>query len=267
MLDYLMALFLGIVEGLTEFLPVSSTAHLLILTDALNFRSPPGHIFEIFIQLGAILAVVVTYFQKLLTTALRAPIDPAARQFITCLIVGSIPALTLGALGHDFIKQTLYNPIVIATSLIIGGVIIIWFEKRFGDQASIERVEDVSIKTALLVGCCQAVALIPGVSRSGASIIGGRFLGLSRKAAAELSFFLAIPVMCAAVAFDTIKGWDKISTGDYLGVMITGFVAAFVTALIVLKTALHIINTYGFTPFGWYRIALGVIVLAVFYLG
>lgn len=265
MLDYFVAIFLGFVEGLTEFLPVSSTAHLLILSEAIHFRGPPGHAFEIFIQLGAILAVVVTYFQKLWVTAIRAPIDPKARHFIYCLIIGTIPALIAGALARDFIKTVLYSPMIIALALIVGGVIIIWFERKFGDQATVKDVDSVPLKTALLVGCFQTIALIPGVSRSGASIIGGRFLGLSRQAAAELSFFLAIPVMFAAVAYDTYKGWSEISAGDYLGLMITGFIAAFLTALAALKTALYIINTYGFEPFGWYRIAAGIFVFALFY--
>ena len=264
--DYLVALFLGLVEGLTEFLPVSSTAHLLMLTEALHFKGPPGHAFEIFIQLGAIFAVIIVYFGKLWTTLIRAPFDPKARHFIYCLIIGTIPALVLGALAHDFIKTVLYNsPTVMASTLILGGIIILIFEKRYGDDAKIHDVDSIPLKTAFLVGCCQAIALIPGVSRSGASIIGGRALGLSRTTAAELSFFLAIPIMFAAVGYDTLKGWHEITVGDYIGLMLTGFFAAFLTAIIVIKAALRIINKYGFAPFGWYRIAAGIAVLLLFY--
>jgi undecaprenyl-diphosphatase len=266
MIDYLVALFLGFVEGMTEFLPVSSTAHLLILTDFLNFKGPPGHSFEIFIQLGAIFAVVLLYFKKLWTTAINAPFDPAARHFIYCLLIGTVPAIIVGVLFHDFIKTSLYNPTVIATALCIGGVIILAFEKYKPAEGTISEIEKISLKTALLVGCCQAIAMIPGVSRSGASIIGGRALGLSRKAAAELSFFLAIPAMFAAVAYDTLKGWEEISKGGYFGLMLTGFTAAFITALIVIKAALWFISRYGFTPFGWYRIIAGLGIFAILYI-
>lgn len=262
MIDYLIALFLGFIEGLTEFLPVSSTAHLLLLTEALSFSGPPGHVFEIFIQLGAIMAVVVVYFNKLWTTLITAPTDPKARHFIYALLIGTLPALIAGAVFRDVIKEYLYNPTVIAAALIIGGIIILLLEKRF-KSPRVTSVDDISLKTALLIGCCQTIALIPGVSRSGASIMGGLSLGLSRQTAAEFSFFLAIPVMCAAVAYDTLKSWDEITSGGYFGLMICGFVAAFITAMIVIKVALGIISRYGFTPFAWYRIVLGCVILAV----
>lgn len=265
MLDYFIAIFLGFVEGLTEFLPISSTAHLLILTEAIKFKGPPGHTFEIFIQLGAIFAVIVTYFHKLFGALIKAPSDPKARNFIFCLILGTIPALVAGALARDFVKTVLYSPSVIGIALIIGGFIIIWFEKYYGDRSKLDDTYEISLKTAFLVGCCQAIALIPGVSRSGASIIGGRALGLSRTAAAELSFFLAIPVMFAAVVYDIYKGWESIATANYLGLMMTGFLAAFVTAVLVIRIALKLINTYGFAPFGYYRIIAGTAVLIAYY--
>lgn len=264
MSDYFLSVFLGFVEGLTEFLPVSSTAHLLILTEWTGFAGPPGHAFEIFIQLGAIFAVVFLYWRKLWTTAISWPHDPKSRNLILALIVGTIPALIAGALGRDFIKETLYSPYVIATTLIIGGIIMLVVDKKRPAVQTCQNIEDVSIKTALLVGCFQAIALIPGVSRSGASIIGGLSMGLSRALAAELSFFLAIPVMFAAVAYDTYKGWQDITAGDYLPLMMTGFIAAFITAMIVIKFALYIIGRFGFYPFALYRIAAGICVLAFF---
>ena len=260
MSDILQALFFGIVEGMTEFIPVSSTAHLLILTDLFRFSGPPGHVFEIFIQLGAILAVVVLYRKRFLDTALGLGRDPQARHFALLLIVGTIPALVAGALGRDFIKQTLYNPTVIGSALIVGGLIMLALE-RWGRTERIQNVEAIPLRLALIIGCCQAVALIPGVSRSGASIAGGLWAGLSRPLAAEFSFFLAVPVMCAAVFYDTLKSWDTITSGGYWDVMITGFVAAFLAAMVVIKFALAIVTRYGFTPFAIYRIAAGGLIL------
>jgi len=264
MSDFPTAALLGFIEGLTEFLPVSSTAHLLILTDLFKFAGPPGHVFEIFIQLGAIFAVVALYRKRLFKTAFTLHSDPASRHFATILIVGTIPALVLGAIGRDFIKGTLYNPMVIGTALIVGGLIMLILERNL-PKAKINDVQDVSLKTAVLIGCCQAVALIPGVSRSGASITGGLLAGLSRPAAAELSFFLAIPVMFLAVAYDLYKSWDSLMAGDYLALMLTGFGAAFVTALVVIKALLGVVNRYGFYPFAIYRLIAGAFVFWAFF--
>lgn len=264
MSDLATALFLGFVEGLTEFIPVSSTAHLVVLTEGLNFPAPPGHVFEVFIQLGAILAVIVNYRRKLFNTVMGLRHDKKSQNFALNLLLGSIPAFIAGALGRDWIKESLYNHGVIAATLILGGFIILLLDKRLGKNTKISDVDDISPRTALLIGCCQALALVPGVSRSGATIMGALGCGLARPAAAEFSFFLAIPVMLAAVAYDTAKGWSDIVASNHFGIMMAGLVAAFITALAVIKFALLFISRHGFTPFAWYRIAAGIIVLMVF---
>lgn len=263
MKDYLIALFLGFIEGLTEFIPVSSTAHLVLLVEGLDFLAPPGHVFEVFIQIGAIFAVIVTYRRKLWDTVIGLPHDKTAQSFAFNIAIATLPALAAGALGRDWIKAHLYTPTCIAIALIVGGIIILLLEKRF-KTARYDNIDTIPAKTALLIGCCQALALMPGVSRSGATIMGALILGLSRPAAAEFSFFLAIPVMMAAVAYDTLKGWDEIIAYGHLGLMLTGMIAAFVTAMVVIRAALYVISKYGFAPFAWYRIALGAIVLLIF---
>lgn len=262
--DLVTAAFLGLVEGLTEFIPVSSTAHLVILTQALRFNAPPNHVFEVFIQLGAILAVVVLYRRKIWDTVKGLPQEKTARAFALNIVLATVPALLAGALGRDFIKDHLYNPFVIAAALIVGGIVILLFDKKFA-AAKIEDVDSVSPKTAFLIGCCQALALVPGVSRSGATIMGAMALGLSRKASAEFSFFAAIPIMCVAVAYDVFKGWGDIVAYGHFGSMLAGLAAAFITALIVIKWMIAFLNRHGFTPFGWYRIAAGIAVLLLFF--
>lgn len=264
MIDYLTALFLGLVEGLTEFIPVSSTGHLVLLIEGLRFPAPPGRVFEVFIQLGAICAVMLLYRQKIFETIRGIGHDRTAQNFARNIIAGTIPAVLLGAAFHGFIKNTLYDPIIIAAALIAGGVFILLFEKRLTTQTT-QSVDDVTLKQAVLIGLAQSVALVPGVSRSGATIMGSLALGLSRKAAAEFSFFLAMPVMMGAVAYDVYKNWDSIlATHDGWGLMLTGFAGAFVTALAVVKTVVGFISRHGFAPFAWYRIVLGCVVLAIF---
>ena len=263
MSDLLTALFLGFVEGLTEFIPVSSTAHLILLTEGLDFPAPPGHVFEVFIQLGAILAVIVLYRRKLWETAVGLPHDKKAQRFALNLILGTIPALIAGGLGRDFIKGYLYNPTVIGTTLIAGGIIILLLEKKL-NGGKIASVDDIPPRMAFFIGCCQTLALVPGVSRSGATIMGALSFGLARPAAAEFSFFLAIPVMLAAVSYDTYKSWDNIiAYNDHLSLMIAGLLASFFTALVVIRFALHLISKHGFVPFAWYRIVAGIVVFAV----
>lgn len=265
MTEYLTALLLGFVEGLTEFIPVSSTGHLILLTDGLNFPAPPGHVFEVFIQIGAILAVMVLYRQKIIRTLLGLTTsDPVARSFAFNLVVGTIPALLIGGLFHSFIKAQLYTPAVIITTLVLGGLVILVFEKKFINPV-VSSIDGISKRQAFLIGCCQSVALIPGVSRSGATIMGSLALGLSRTAATEFSFFLAMPVMVCAVAYDMYKNWDDLMTYPHMGLMLTGLVAAFLTALVVVKTALRLVARFGFAPFAWYRIALGLLCLFIFY--
>lgn len=265
MLDYLTALFLGFVEGLTEFIPVSSTGHLILLIEGLHFPAPPGRVFEVFIQIGAILAVMVLYRAKIYKTVTGLPSDPNARRFALNIIVGTIPALVLGALFHEFIKNILYSPLVIATTLILGGIVILLFDKKF-DRPSVVNVDDITPKQAVLIGLCQSIALIPGVSRSGATIMGSLAIGLSRATATEFSFFLAMPVMFCAVAFDVIKNWDAIiSSSEAMGLMLAGLIASFITALLVVKTVVGFISKHGFAPFAYYRIALGILAFFIFW--
>lgn len=267
MIDYLTAIFLGFIEGLTEFIPVSSTGHLILLIEGLNFPSPPGRVFEVFIQIGAILAVMVLYRAKIFHTVQGVfTKDKVAQNFARNIIIGTLPALLLGALFHNFIKGTLYDPMVIAAMLILGGVFILVFEKRFG-PATVETVDEISPKQALMVGFFQSIALVPGISRSGATIMGSLGIGLSRKAATEFSFFLAMPVMFCAVAYDILKNWDALYAAQSWGLMLSGLAASFVTALIVVKTVVGFISRHGFAPFAWYRIALGLAVLFIFWQG
>lgn len=263
MIEYLTAIFLGFIEGLTEFIPVSSTGHLILLIEGLNFPSPPGRVFEVFIQIGAILAVMVLYRRKIIGTVCGIPHDPAARKFALNLIIGSIPAVVIGLMFHSFIKNTLYDPLIIAATLILGGIIILIFEKKFTNPKT-ANVDEISPKQAFLIGCAQSVALIPGVSRSGATIMGSLALGLSRTAATEFSFFLAMPVMFGAVAYDIYKNWDALMAYDHMGLMFAGLAASFLTALVVVKSVVGFISTHGFAPFAWYRIALGLVVLFIF---
>lgn len=263
MIDYLTAIFLGFVEGLTEFIPVSSTGHLILLIEGLNFPAPPGRVFEVFIQIGAILAVMVLYREKIFHTVRGITHDKTAQNFARNIIIGTIPALVIGAALHSYIKNTLYDPMVIVTTLILGGIFILLFEKKLGPVTT-EGVDDITPMQALMVGMFQSIALIPGVSRSGATIMGSLSIGLSRKAATEFSFFLAMPVMFCAVAYDILKNWDALLAADSWGLMLAGLAASFVTALVVVKTVVGFISRHGFAPFAWYRIALGIIAFFIF---
>jgi undecaprenyl-diphosphatase len=262
MTDYLIAFFLGFVEGLTEYIPVSSTGHLVLLIEGLNFAAPPGRVFEVFIQIGAILAVMVLYRAKIFQTVRGIASDRTSRNFARNIVIGTIPALIFGAALHSFIKNTLYDPMVIVVSLILGGVFILLFEKKLGPVTT-ESIDDITPRQALMIGLCQSIALIPGVSRSGATIMGSLGLGLSRAAATEFSFFLAIPVMFCAVAYDLFTNWDALETDD-MGLMLAGLAASFGTALIVIKTVVGFVSRHGFAPFAWYRIALGIVAFFIF---
>lgn len=265
MTDLLIAFFLGFIEGLTEFIPVSSTGHLILLIEGMDFPAPPGRVFEVFIQLGAILAVMVLYRHKIFHTITGIAHDPVAQRFTLNLIIGTIPALILGGTLHGFIKNTLYDPIVIAVSLIVGGIIILIFDKKFSTP-SVSSVDQITPRQALLIGLCQSVALIPGVSRSGATIMGSLAVGLSRATAAEFSFFLAMPVMICAVAYDLLVNWDAVmASQENISLLLVGFFGAFITALFVVKAAVAFISRHGFTPFAWYRIVLGLFVFYIFY--
>ena len=259
------ALILGIVEGLTEFLPVSSTGHLILAGDLLGFNDEKGKIFEVAIQSGAILAVCWQYRGRIFRVMGGLGHDPWAQRFAINLVVAFLPLAVLGLLFGKWLKAHLFNPVSVATAFIVGAFIILWAEKR-EHTVRIHSVDDLTWVDALKLGLVQALALIPGTSRSGATIIGGLFFGLSRKAAAEFSFFLAIPTLFAATAYDLYKHRDLLSADD-LGMFGVGFAAAFVSAFIAVRALLRYIVQHDFTVFAWYRIAFGVAVLATAHFG
>lgn len=261
--NYLIAALLGLIEGLTEFLPVSSTGHLILFVDLLGFEAPPGRTFEVMIQLGAILALITLYFRKIWSTVVGLPNDPVAQRFALLMIVAFLPAMVLGATFHKQIKELLFSPTVVAIMLIVGGIIILIIE-RLQKSELYKSVDDVPIKTAFIVGVAQSVAMVPGVSRSGATIVGGLLMGLERRTAAEFSFFLSIPTMSAAFVYDAFKNRETLSFDD-AGLIAVGFVAAFIAALLVVKPFLAIVSRIGFTPFAYYRIVLGTFVLILLY--
>ena len=261
----LKALILGIVEGLTEFLPISSTGHLILAGDLLDFNDDRGKLFEIVIQSGAILAVVWEYRERLLKVARGATSDPAAQKFILNLFVAFLPLAILGLAFGKAIKANLFNPIAVATTFIIGALVILWAERR-EHKIRIQTVEEMNIVDALKLGIAQAFALIPGTSRSGATIIGGLLFGLSRKAATEFSFFLAIPTLGVATVYQLYKERALLSVDD-IGMWAVGFVSAFISAFLCVRWLLRFISSHDFVPFAWYRIVFGIVVLATAHFG
>lgn len=261
LVDYLQAALLGIVEGLTEFIPVSSTGHLILLIDLLGFRGPPGKVFEIAIQLGAILAVCVVYWPRFWGTLVGLGRDEQANRFTVNILLAVLPALVIGFFAHGFIKSVLFNPWVVSVALVLGGVVILAVERMIG-RGQVASVDDFSAGLSLKIGVLQCLAMIPGVSRSGATIIGARLLGVQRAAAAEFSFFLAVPTMVAATAYDLYKNWSAL-TLDGIGLIATGLIVSFICAALVVRGVIAFINRYGFAPFAWYRIAIGLVMLAV----
>jgi undecaprenyl-diphosphatase len=257
--DLLQAVILGLVEGITEFIPVSSTGHLIVVGQWLGQTDERAKTFDIFIQLGAILAIVWLYRARLLHTAAAARTDPASRRFFVNLAISFVPAAGLGFLIHDWIKEHLFNTSVVAWALILGGIAILLIE-RWSPPTRFEEVSDVPPLIALGVGLAQVLSLIPGTSRSGATIMGGYALGLSRRAATELSFFLAIPIMFAATLYDLAKSVGALSPAD-TAFFTTGFVVSFLSALVVVKAFLAYVSHHSFTAFAWYRIAFGALLL------
>ncbi|MGR8978851.1 MAG: undecaprenyl-diphosphate phosphatase [Gammaproteobacteria bacterium] len=253
------AFILGIVEGLTEFLPVSSTGHLILVGQLLGFNDDKGKVFEIAIQFAAILAVVWEYRKRLGHTLVSMATDPLSKRLAVNLIVSFLPAAVLGFLFLKQIKTYLFNPFVVASAFILGGLLIIWAERR-EHVIKAESVDDMSWRDALKVGFAQAVAMIPGTSRSGATIIGGLFFGLSRRAATEFSFFLAIPTMFAATLYDVYKHRDLFSADD-LGLFAVGGIVSFISAFLAVRGLLRFISRHDFTVFAYYRIVFGVLVL------
>ena len=264
-MTYLLAAVLGIIQGLTEFLPVSSTAHLLLGEKLFGFQDPMG-VFTVMIQLGSILAIVWLYRVKILHVVAGLPSDPDARRFAAMIIIATMPALVAGALFSGFVKSVLYeSPIVFAWSFIIGGVVMLLVE-RFRPTPTILNAEHTPIGRALGVGLCQMLALVPGVSRSGATIVGGMLMGLDRPAAAEFSFFLAIPTMAAAFGHELLEVRHSIGSERVAEIAI-GFVMAFVASVLVVRPFLEFVRRRGFAPFAWYRIALGIAIIAALVLG
>ncbi len=251
---------LGVLEGLTEFIPVSSTGHLILAVDLMGFQGPPGKVFEIAIQLGAILAVCWAYRKKLTGVALTIN-RKESRRFALNILVAFLPAMIIGMMAHGFIKQVLFSPWVVSVSLILGGIVIVLVERRH-IQPRILSAESLTPLLALKIGLCQTAAMIPGVSRSGATIIGALLLGVERRAATEFSFFLAIPTMLAATVYDIYKNYHLLTT-DSFTLIAVGFISAFLAALLMVRTVIAFISTHGFTPFGWYRIAVGAVMLAL----
>lgn len=261
----LIALILGIIEGLTEFLPVSSTGHLIIFGDLLGYNDDSSKVFKIVIQLGAILAICWDYRKRLFDVAVGLPTQRSAQRFVLLLLVAFLPAAVLGTLFHSYIKGLLFNPITVATMLVLGGFIILYVEKR-AYYPRIEEIDRITWRDALKVGFAQALAMIPGTSRSGATIIGGMIFGLSRKTAAEFSFFLAIPTMFAATVYDLYKNWHLLNMGD-LPIFAIGFVASFFAGMLAVRTFIRFISNHTFVGFAWYRIAFGIVVLLSWQLG
>lgn len=251
------ALVLGLIEGLTEFIPVSSTAHVLLAGHFLGFKSP-GNTFAVLIQLGAILAILSVYFTKLLQIALSLPTSAASRRFVGAVLVGFLPAAVIGAIAHDFIKTVLFEtPMLICVVLILGGFVLLWIDRK----PLTPRYRDVTeypLSLALKIGFFQCLAMIPGTSRSGATIVGALLLGADKRSAAEFSFFLAMPTMVGAFALDLYKNRDALSFNDG-AIIAIGFIAAFVSALFVVRSLLDFVSRRGYAPFAYWRIAVGAI--------
>lgn len=262
----LKALILGCVEGLTEFLPISSTGHLILAGDLLNFNDDKGKVFEIVIQMGAILAICWEYRTKILAVLVGLPSQASAQKFILNLLIAFLPLACLGFVFGDFISRVLFKPIPVALAFIGGAFVIIWAERR-EHNITILDVDDLSWRDALKLGLAQAFALIPGTSRSGATIIGGLLFGLSRKAATEFSFFLAIPTLIIASFYKLYKHRDVLELATDAPYFSVGLIAAFFSALLATKALLRYISHNDFIIFAWYRIGFGLLVLVTYYSG
>ncbi|WP_250450745.1 undecaprenyl-diphosphate phosphatase [Caballeronia sp. ATUFL_M2_KS44] len=263
------ALVLGVVEGLTEFLPVSSTGHLIVAGSLLNFTDAQAKTFDVVIQFGAILAICWEYRAKIGSVVGGLSSRPDARRFAANVIIATIPAIVLGLLLEKKIKAVLFSPVPVSVALIVGGIVILWAEARQRDRAEpprVHSVDDLTYADAFKVGLAQCFALIPGTSRSGATIIGGMLFGLDRRAATEFSFFLAIPIIFGATLYEMAKYWRALSVND-LGLFAIGLVAAFVSAFVCVRWLLRYVASHDFTAFAWYRIGFGLLILIVGYSG
>jgi undecaprenyl-diphosphatase len=254
------AALMGVVEGLTEFLPISSTGHLILAGTLLGFHDEKAKVFDIAIQTGAILAVIIVYWQKIRSTLVALPSSREARKFTMNVAVAFVPAVILGLAFGKMIQANLFKPAVVATTFILGGFIILWVERRPPTAVRIQEADDMDWKDALKLGLMQCLALIPGTSRSGATIIGGMLLGLSRKAATDFSFYLAIPTLIGAGGYSLFKQRAQLGAGD-IPMFAVGLLFSFLSAWVCVRWLLRYISNHSFTPFAWYRIAFGVIVL------
>ena len=262
------AAIMGVVEGLTEFLPISSTGHLILTATLLDMPGEKIKLFEVVIQTGAIMAIVSLYFAKLWQTLVALPTERQAQRFTLNVLVGFFPAALAGVLFIDVIKRVLFSPLVVALGFIVGGLVILWAE-RLQARGAVTRVDDVDSvgwQDALKVGLIQCTALVPGVSRSGATIIGAMLLGFNRKAATEFSFFLAIPMLFGAAAYDLFKNRDLLSTAD-IPLFAVGLVMSYLSAWVCVKWLLRFVGSHTFVPFAWYRIAFGGLILITAYTG
>ncbi len=263
------AAIMGIVEGLTEFLPISSTGHLILAGALLGFDGEKAKVFDIAIQTGAIFAVILVYWQKIQSTLVALPTQKQAQQFALNVFIAFVPAVVLGLLFGKAIKAHLFTPTVVATTFIVGGFIILWAERRQsrgGSAIRVETVDDMTTKDAIKVGLVQCLAMIPGTSRSGATIIGGMLLGLSRRAATDFSFYLAIPTLIGAGAYSIYKEWEMLSLAD-VPMFSVGLVFSFFSAWLCVRWLLRFISTHSFVGFAYYRIAFGIVVLLTSWTG
>lgn len=265
----LKAAIMGVVEGLTEFLPISSTGHLILAGALLGFHGEKAKVFDIAIQTGAIFAVILVYWERIKSTVIELPTERRAQKFALNVIVGFLPAVVLALIFGKFIKAHLFTPYVVATTFILGGFIILWAEKRSASGAGVARVnsvDDMTVMDVLKVGLVQCLAMIPGTSRSGATIIGGMFLGLSRKTATDFSFFLAIPTLIGAGVYSLYKERALLSAAD-IPLFGVGLIFSFISAWLCVRWLLKYISSNSFVPFAYYRIVFGVIVLVTAWTG
>lgn len=255
------AIFLGIIEGLTEFIPVSSTAHLVIFSQIINFQSIKNNVFEISIQIGGIFAIAVVYYQKFNNIFLKF-YEKNNQKFIDNIALAFLPAVVVGLVCHDFIKKNLFSNFVIASSLIIGGIVIIFVEK-FHKKFTINNIENINHRSALLIGLFQCLAMIPGVSRSGATIVGSMLLKINRQVATEFSFFLAVPTIGSACAYDIYKNFHQLNFND-IEIILIGIISSFISSLLVIKWLIKYVATHDLKIFAYYRIIIGILILIFF---
>lgn len=260
------AAIMGIVEGLTEFLPISSTGHLILAGSLMGFVDAKAKVFEIAIQTGAIFAVMLVYWQKIRSTLVELPTSRQAQKFALNVIIGFLPAVVLALIFGKYIQEHLFTPVVVATTFILGGFVILWAEKRQASATRVQSIDDMSPLDALKVGLVQCFALVPGTSRSGSTIIGGMLMGLSRKASTDFSFFLAMPTLIGAGVYSLYKERALLSMAD-VPMFAVGLIFSFISAWLCVRWLLRFISTNSFVPFAWYRIVFGVIVLVTAYTG